>query len=271
MSYEMKASRGNPALIVPVLDDSGSQASHLAGTKDPRFAWVAHYMGAIFKLLLKRSTESDGDSSGVVKARYFVHTILYGSRPVMWGQECMDIEAAVLKYTGEGNTLGLGGLLGGTDGKAALKMAYDFLTQAVQDPRFATSFPPMLFHMTDGESHTDASPVAEQIKQLTTKDGNVLMVNAYIGTSTDLKYAGPDDFPGYVDESDVGRSKDNLRLFNMSSVTPDCVHQYLVETSIFPQLRRGARLFYDCRTKDMLQHIIQVVGSIEAKANRTRQ
>ena len=78
----------------------------------------------------------------------------------------------------------------------------------------------MVFHLTDGMSHTDATPEGEQIKQLSTTDGNVLMVNAYIGTQTSLNYKEPEDFPGYLDVSEAGPSEDNVRLFNMSSQAP---------------------------------------------------
>ena len=107
----------------------------------------------------------------------------------------MDIQKAVEKYTGAGNSLGLGGRLGGTDAAAAMGMSLAYLQTAVTDEHFCESFPPMLFHLTDGMSHTDASPVVDQIKQLTTSDGDVLVVNAFIGTRTSLSYKGARGFP----------------------------------------------------------------------------
>ena len=156
MAYEKKISRANPALVVFVLDDSGSMGDPLHGTTDEKFNWVERYSGIILKELLSRSTEVRGQDV-VVKPRYYVHTIQYGSRPQIWGSECMDIEAVVTKYAEEGNSLGLGGKLGGTDAAAALAMAHDFLRQAVALPTFQASFPPMVFHLTDGMSATDAA------------------------------------------------------------------------------------------------------------------
>ena len=140
-------------------------------------------------------------------------------------------------------------------------MALERLQAAIRKEQFADSFPPIVFHLTDGESHTDAEPYATQIQQLASKDGNALMVNAYIGTSTNLNYRDANDFPGYLEESEVGGNLDNLRLFRMSSVMPDTVRQNLVGDGIFPSIREGARLFFDVRTKEMLKHVIQVVGS----------
>ena len=265
--YEKKISRQNPGLIVPILDDSGSHGDSLPGTSDPKYQWVERYCGHILKELLARSSELAGDEVKI-KPRYYLNTIVYGGSPALWGDEGMDIEAVVQQYTQAGNSLGLGGKHGGTNAKAAFQMAYDYLCRAIKDERFKDSFPPMVFHETDGESQTDATAVAEQIMQLATADGNVLLVNAYIGTQTSLSYKGPEDFPGYVDAAEAGPAQDNVRLFNMSSPMPDCIHQNLVDDGIFPNLRAGARLFFDVRTKEMLKHTIQVVGSLGSRAER---
>ncbi|OQY98221.1 MAG: hypothetical protein B6D36_17885 [Planctomycetes bacterium UTPLA1] len=265
--YEKKISRQNPGLIVALLDGSGSTADCLPGTSDAKCQWIERLFGIIFKELLARSTDVKGETI-VIKPRYYVYVIPYGETPRAWGSGEMDIESALELYSQAGNSLGLKGDLGGTDSKAAMEMALEYLQRAVTQERFRDSFPPMVFHLTDGESQTDAENVAEQIKQLSTSDGNVLMVNAYIGSSTSLSYGGHEDFPGYVEVSEAGPDKDNIRMFNMSSEIPSCVHGNLIGDGIFPELREGARLFFDVRTKEMLKHVIQVVGSMGSRADR---
>lgn len=267
MAYTRKISRQFAGLIAFVLDDSGSMRDKLRGTSDAKSEWVERYFGIILKELLGRSTEVKGDGV-VVKPRYYIHVVQYGSTPQVWGDGELDIEAGVEKYTNDGNSIGLGGRLGGTDAAAALEVSYKYLQQAATSERFRDSFPPMLFHLTDGLSQTDAQPTVDQIKQLATSDGNVLVVNAFIGTETSLKYNGPEDFPGYVEASEAGPSPDNLRLFNMSSEAPECIRQNLIADGVFPELRSGARLFFDVRTKEMLKHVIQVVGSLGSRAER---
>lgn len=267
MAYEKKISRAEPGLIVLILDDSVSMAECMPGTSDANYAWVERYGGIIFKELLSRSTEVRGEGT-VIKTRYYIYTVVYGSSRQIWGDGCMDIEAVVKKYTESGNSLGLGGNLGGTDAAAAFEVALEMLRQAVEEPRFRNSFPPMVFHLTDGESQTDAQTAADEIRRLQTGDGNVLLVNAYIGTRTNLNYNGPENFPGYLNTGEAGPSEDNIRLFNMSSEIPDSIRQNLIGDGIFPNLRTGARLFFDVRTKEMLKHVIQVVGSIGSRANR---
>ena len=267
MSYEQKISRAKPGLIVFDVDDSGSEKDPLPGTTDPKYQWVERYVGILLKELLARSTELRGDEA-IVKARYFLTVVIYGSTPRLWGAETMDIQACVDKYAQEANSLGLGGNLGETDALASLEMIYDHLSRTIIDERFRQSFPPMVFRLTDGMSQSDARQMAEKVKALSTEDGNVLVVNAYIGTQTDLSYKGPEDFPGYVDVSEVGPSEDNISLFEMSSEMPETIRMNLIEDGIFPALREGARLFFDVRTKEMLKHTIQVVGSLGSRADR---
>lgn len=265
--HEQKISRANPGHITMLIDDSGSEEEPLAGTNDPKFKWIEFYLKAILYLLLQRSTETKGDTP-IIKPRYYLSIIQYGSKPQFWGDSVMDIETVVRKFADNGDSMGLGGNLGGTETKSGMKFAYDNLKKVVNDDKFKNSFPPILFHLTDGEAQTDASSVAEKIKQLSTADGNVLVINGYIGTQTDLQYQGPEDFPGYVDVSEVGANEDNIRLFNMSSVMPACIEENLKAMNIFPNIRPNSRLFFDVRTKEMLREVIQVIGSVESRMAR---
>jgi hypothetical protein len=264
--YEQKVSTSNPGLIVGCFDNSGSTADNLAGTTDAIYMWIARYVGIILMELLSRCTSMQGQQA-VIKPRYYNSFILYGSQPQVWHEPIMDIETTVTKYQQSDNTLGPGGSHGGTDTKAAFEKAYEILENAVQDNRFKNSFPPMLLHLTDGESQTDAQPIADKIKQLSTSDGNILVVNVFIGTDTNLEYSGPADFSGYLTASEAGCA-DNVRLFNMSSEMPETIYRNLVDDGIFPNLRQGSRLFFDVRTKEMLKHAIQVVGSIGSRTDR---
>ena len=265
MPYEKKVARAHPALIVMLLDDSGSMSTNMPGTSDTRYQWVERYTGIILRELLERSIEVNGDTP-TVKPRYFFDVIKYGSSVQTWlpgseGDEEIDIGQAAKRFSDAGGSLGLGGSLAGTDAAAAFQFALKRIERALQKDHFKDSFPPIVFHLTDGESQTDAGPIAQQIMNLSSADGNVLIVNGFIGTSTQLNYKDPNDFPGYLTEQEVGSNPDNLRLFRMSSVIPDTMRENLVGDGIFPSIRENARLFFDVRTREMLKHVIQVVGS----------
>ncbi len=267
MSYEKAISRSCPGLILLVLDDSGSMGDKLPGTSDQKYRWVEIDVGHILELLLSRSTDMSG-SKVVVKPRYYLGVLVYGSRVSTWGEGIMDIQTTLNLYAQASQSFGLGGKAGGTDAKGAMEKTLECLQQALSSGRYDESFPPMVFHLTDGLSHNDPTPVADQIRQLSTNDGNVLIVNAYIGTQTALSYTGPEDFPGYVDVAEVGPSKDNIRLFNMSSQIPQAIEDNLKADGIFPAIRSGSRLFFDVRTKQMLQHVIQVVSSLGSRTEK---
>jgi len=268
--YDKKISTKQPGLVLNALDDSESTSSPFPGTTDSIYTWIERFTKFNTKEMMNRSTDISG-GEGKIKPRYFISNVLYGSLPEVWGEPIMDIQSVIKKYAEDGNSFGLGGLKGGTDAEAAFKKAYEILKEAVKDPRFKDSFPPMLFHLTDGLSATDASPIAEKIKELSTSDGNVIIVNAFIGTETSLEYTDQEDFPGYTTEEEAGPSPDNIRLFNMSSEMPEAIYNNLVNDCIFPQLRENSRLFFDVRTKEMLKHTLQVVGSIGSRADRTER
>ena len=268
--YDKKITTNNSGLIFFLLDDSGSTKDSFPGTTDPVYKWIERYSGIILKELLARCTEIQGDSVKI-KPRYYVSVIQYGSKPQFWGEPIMDIETVINRYTEANNSFGLGGHLGGTDADAAFNMANNELAKLVKDGRFVDSFPPLVFHMSDGLSATDATPTVEKIKKLTTNDGNVVVTNAFIGAKTNLGYKSTEDFPGYISANEAGPSEDNIRLFHMSSKIPECIHQNLIDDGIFPVLRENSRLFFDVRTKEMLKHVIQVVGSIGSRADRTER
>lgn len=267
MSYQKKISTAHPGLVVFALDNSSSTLDALPGTDVPVFKWISRLTGVMLKDLVNRCTETVGDQVSI-KRRYYIYIIIYGSQATIWGEGIMPIDDVIQKYIDDGNSLGLNAQGGGTYAEAAMQCGYDFLREAVVDPRFANSFPPLVFHITDGKSATDPTPVAKQIMDLATADGHILVSNVYIGTQTSLNYSDPDDFPGYVTEEDAGPNEDNLRLFRSSSMIPDTMHQNMIEDGIFPNLKAGSHLFFDVRTKGMLAHAIQTVGSIGSRQER---
>lgn len=89
------------------------------------------------------------------------------------------------------------------------------------------SFPPIIFHITDGNA-TDASTaellsIAEEIKQTHTNDGNTLLVNVHIGSGEEYCSRGA-LFPDAIDRHSA--SEQMAALFAMSSEAPtSLVHQ----------------------------------------------
>lgn len=102
---------------------------------------------------------------------------------------------------------------GGTPMCHALYRAYEILSEWIG--RHPHSFPPIVVHITDGESQDgDPLPYAEAVRSLATSDGNVLLMNCHLSMTA----ADPFLFPA---------SEENLPdelarvLFRMSSVLPE--------------------------------------------------
>jgi hypothetical protein len=77
------------------------------------------------------------------------------------------------------------------------------------------SYPPITINISDGEP-TDGDPtqIADAIKSISTSDGNVLLLNLHLSSST----KPPVEFP---DSTDSLPDSHATLLFNMSSILPD--------------------------------------------------
>jgi len=257
------------ALIYLIIDCSDSMDEMIEGGQDSRATYIERYLILLVQDLLKRSSTLDGKNLKV-KDLYYIRLLKYGSNLEPWQDELLPIGEFAERYVQAGSTFGIEANLGGTDPEAAFAFAEQELQQLIHLENHRHSYPPLLMHLTDALAHTDSEHLAERIKQLTTTDGNTLVSNVWIGAGSAMSYQGPEDFPGYLTEDEVGPDEDLRRLFRMSSVIPDTMYENLRSDGIFPHLRQGCRLFFDVRSKSTLRHIIQSVSSIGSRSDRTK-
>ena len=100
-----------------------------------------------------------------------------------------------------------------------------------------TSFPPLVFNITDGEA-TDGDPriPAAELRNLTTDDGNLLLFNVHLSAATDQSVLYPvqnDNLP-----DDFAK-----QLFEMSSVLPEPVRSTFVDEGYEVQPEARAFVF----------------------------
>jgi hypothetical protein len=109
--------------------------------------------------------------------------------------------------------------------------AYQILSQWIQ--QHPDSFPPIVIHISDGESQDgDPIPYADAVKNLATKDGNVLVFNCHLSMMQAQQVVFPSTPDGLPDA--LARV-----LFNMSSVLPDMFYRSAIAEGL--HLQPGAR------------------------------
>ena len=120
---------------------------------------------------------------------------------------------------------------GGTPMCHTFYHAYELLSVWIQEHPY--SFPPIVVHITDGESQDgDPIPYAQSLTSLATADGNVLLFNCHLSMTAVEPFMFPATPNGLPDEL-------AYVLFNMSSVLPDSFYHHAILEG-FP-MQVGAR------------------------------
>jgi hypothetical protein len=123
------------------------------------------------------------------------------------------------------------------------------------------SFPPIVINLTDGES-TDGNPepMAERVRSLATQDGNLLLFNCHLSTST----ANPVLLP--ASEADLPDDYGKM-LFRMSSELPEKLRQ-MAEVKNLPAQIGSRGMAFNADGTRMLQLI--GVGTVVATPQNLR-
>ncbi len=222
MSYSAEISRTNPSSFVFVIDQSGSMAEKIPNSDPPKRKCdaVADAINNLLRNLSLKCARPEG-----VRDYYYVGVIGYGSNVgpawsgALAGRELMplsELAAAPAKIEERSKKVddGAGGLVdqkvkfpiwfepvanGGTPMCRALEIAYQWVDTWVK--AHPGSFPPIVIHITDGES-TDSSDPAEanrmvgealaKLKALCSTDGNTLVFNVHLSSNPTAR---PISFP----------------------------------------------------------------------------
>lgn len=171
MPYEALATSPTPALIIYLLDVSGSMSDPLGNKR--RIDVVMEALGAMLRRMVHRSTKG-----GRIASRYRIAMYAYSDHvyDLLGGVKTVDQVAQ----------LGIPELstMRSTDTARAFAQAEKLLQQEL--PQYgksgASALPaPLVCHMTDGEyTGTDPEPIVRQIMAMRVPDGNVLVENIFI-------------------------------------------------------------------------------------------
>ena len=243
MPYAADISRNNPGCFLFLIDQSGSMAGGLGGQpglrkKDGAADAVNRILDAISQRCSQGMDVRDYFHVGIItyttddQGNPDVRSVLPGTSPeapFLAISQVVDAAEVVERQVKESD--GAGGLVEvnrkfptwlkpvadwGTPTCTALNAAAEALNDWIAD--HPNSYPPMVISVTDGEA-TDGNPVplAEQIMDLETNDGSVLVYNAHLSEMS----AMPVQYPS--DESELPPDEYAVQMFRMSSEFPDTV------------------------------------------------
>jgi hypothetical protein len=244
MSHTAEISRANPTCFLFLIDQSGSMQDAWAGEPGKQKADVlATIINRLLQNLVLRCAKEEG-----VRDYFDIGVLGYGNTVgpafsgALAGRDLVPISdvanmPARIEERQKKVEDGAGGLVdqtvkfpvwfdpiayGGTPMCQAMTQAHGILSQWIE--QHPTSYPPIVFNLTDGEA-TDGNPTnaATTIQGLTTNDGHVLLFNIHL-SSTD---AAPILFP----DSEVGLPDDYAKLlFRISSPLPDLMRNLARES-----------------------------------------
>ena len=236
MTYTAEISRANPSCLLFLIDQSGSMQDPFGSGESAKKKAdsVADAINRLLQNLVIKCAKSEG-----IRDYYYVGVVGYGERVgpafrgALAGREMVPIsDIANMPARVEERTRkvedGTGGLVdqtikfpiwfdpnanGGTPMCAVMNRAQSILTNWLE--QHPNCFPPIVIHITDGES-SDGDPgrAADEVKNLRSNDGNILLFNLHLSSNR----APAVEFP----DSEVGLPDQYAQLlFRLSSILPD--------------------------------------------------
>jgi hypothetical protein len=245
MTYELVATQKTPALIIYLLDISGSMNRPLDGA--PRIAHVNKALEKVLVRMVRRSTKGE-----LVAARYRVAMIAYSNKVLnlLRGIETIDKVARRGAPQLEASNA--------TDTAAAFDLAHQLLKAEL--PGLSGHPAPMICHMTDGEySGADPEPIAREIMQMSNEDGNVLIENIFIGEG--LTKQPVDDaqrWPGVLSPAELNNPA-VTKLYNMSSPLPLRYAQAIHQDGY--SLQPGVKMLFPAATQELIELAFTMSGA----------
>lgn len=235
MPYSAPIQRTAPTAFLFLVDQSGSMSDPMASSEKTKAQFVADVLNRTFMNLVTRCTKAGG-----VRDYFEIGVIGYGSGSAgnslhgALNAEVLNpisaIEANPLRVEDRKRKVddGAGGIVeqtvkfpiwfepqanGGTPMCEAIRNAGAVL--AAWCDSHPDSYPPTVLHVTDGESSDgDPEALAETLRQFSTNDGHVLLLNLHVSA----KAGTPVSFPS--SENSLPDQYAKL-LFRMSSPLPE--------------------------------------------------
>lgn len=256
MAYTTEISRSNPSCFLFLIDQSASMSDPFGGGEGEKKKadGVADAINRLLQNLVIKCAKAEG-----VRDYYYVGVIGYGQNvgPAFSGplagkdlvpiSKVAEMPARVEERKKKVDD-GAGGLAeqtvkfpvwfdpvanGGTPMSRALTRAHTIIKAWLAE--HPGCFPPIVINITDGEA-TDGDPgkIAEQLRDLSSTDGNVLLFNLHLSSQKTSPIQFPNHEEGLAD-------KYAKLLFSMSSELPEYMRTIAMQEGI--QVEDGSRGF----------------------------
>lgn len=250
MPYSAEISRRSPGLIVFLLDQSGSMGDNFGNDGVSKAQASADVLNRFLQELILKCTRGEGE----VRDYFDISVIGYGAQTNIASsilgadvvkisqlqQNPVSIEKKKKKVPD-----GAGGIVevdqdfpiwvtptAGTNTPMgeALNHAHQIIGNWISNNPH--SYPPILINITDGEASDQPESIAEQIKQMSTSDGNVVVWNCHITGNNTTRILFP---------SDEGMLPDQIAqsMFRMSSIIPQSMVSAAKETFSDPTISQN--------------------------------
>lgn len=234
MAYQAPIQRTDPTAFLFLVDQSGSMGDRMAASEKTKAQFVADVLNRTLMDLVTRCTKADG-----VRDYFEIGVVGYGAQGAQNSLQgalagkvlnpISALEANPLRVETRKRKVddGAGGIIeqavkfpvwfepmasGGTPMCDAIRKAGEEL--AAWCDAHPNCYPPTVLHVTDGESTDgDPEPLADALRQFTTNDGNVLMLNLHVSAVAGNPISFPAGETGLPDQYAKA-------LFRMSSPLP---------------------------------------------------
>jgi hypothetical protein len=245
MPYQTKATGVTPALVIYLLDCSGSMSEQLDGAE--KIDHVNQAVDRVLTRMVRRSTKGE-----IVSPRYRLSMIAYSERPIDLLGGISTIDKVIQKGKPKLTTIST------TEAAAAFAYARDLLKRELPNLK---GFPaPMICHLTDGQfTGPDPEPIAREIMQMSNDDGPILIENIYVGP--DLTHQPIGDAQAWQGITDENELKDPYakKLFRMSSTLPDSYAEVVADEGY--SLRSGSRMLIPGTNKELIELAFAMSGA----------
>ena len=245
MDYSNSATSKTPAHIIYVLDASGSMGSEMPGTNKRKIDFISDILEEVAYQVYLRSRRGN-----VVSERYRLAVLAYNNvvTDVTNGDyiSVKEFIQGITEFGDLGNSA--------TNTIEVMRKTKDLLKKTISkiDPRYP---PPIVCHLTDGEftkEYGDPSGLMDEIMNLETPDGKVLLQNIYLGDQILSKPIL--DTKEWIGVSNAHELNDQYSkfLYNHSSLWPDRYIEYFNKEYKF-KINPKTRMFFPANDVDTIK------------------